>query len=1103
MIDAALLLADGKRLVGVLEDDLRRRSEGSADTDHRLRYEYGAARAANRTGQAYETWRATGRLIHDFTDPAWDTRFLGDLYQDLSDAARKRYALLQTPHFVEAFLLDRTLDHAIDTFGLEHATVIDPTCGSGHFVLGAFYRLLRHWQAREPGTPERELVKRSLAAVAGVDLNPFALSIARFRLLVAALKASDVTRLADAPNFHLELAVGDSLLHGRTPGQFGLDAAALARPEIAHVYRTEDGEALARILGRHYAVVVGNPPYVTVKDGVTSAEYRQRFPDSCRGKYAASVPFTERFLDLAAHGGGGSPAGYVGMITANSFMKREMGKNLVERVLARWDLTHVIDTSGAYIPGHGTPTVILLVRGRKPVLETVRTVMGIRGEPSRPDDPAKGLVWSAIVDQVDKTGSESDYVSVSDVSRGQLAAHPWSIGGGGAAELKDLLDTVGPSLESAIGLIGIGGMTIADDLMLAPAQAFHRRRVEPGFYRPLVTGEPTRDWNFDELESTLFPYRNEEPVQVRDSPGALRWMWPARTTLGNRATFAKLTYFEEGRPWWEWHQIAHARLRTPLSIAFAFVATHNHFVLDRGGKVFNRSAPVIKLPAGATEEDHLGLLGVLNSAPACFWMKQVFHNKGSNTDIYGARVSGTDVWDNSFEFDGTKLKQFPLPAGRPLERARRLDALAQELATVTPEAVCERGAPTREALATARDRWDAVRAEMIALQEELDWEVLGLYGLVGDELVAPPSLVPRLELGQRAFEVVLARRMADGEVTTAWFDRHRSTPITELPADWAEEYRRVVEARIERIETDRDVGLIERPECKRRWAAEAWEDRQQRAVRTWLTDRLEAPELWDRTYPRLRSAAGLADAMRADPEWVGVAAVYLGRPDVDLSALVQDLVADQAVPYLAALRYRESGRRKRAVWERTWELQRAEDRGEDVGTIPVPPLYGQADFAKASYWKLRGKLDVAKERFVSYPGAGRDTDATTLVGWAGWDHREQALALAGWLQERRDADNWDAARLTPLVAGLAEAIPWVRQWHPEVDPGLGVTMGHYLASYLSATLLELGLTAADLAGWLPAEPVRGRRRRPAAMSEGPDSAVALDDRADEAAATGG
>ena len=60
----------------------------------------------------------TGALVHDFTDPAWDTRFLGDLYQDLSEAARKKYALLQTPEFVEEFILERTLEPALDEFGL-------------------------------------------------------------------------------------------------------------------------------------------------------------------------------------------------------------------------------------------------------------------------------------------------------------------------------------------------------------------------------------------------------------------------------------------------------------------------------------------------------------------------------------------------------------------------------------------------------------------------------------------------------------------------------------------------------------------------------------------------------------------------------------------------------------------------------------------------------------------------------------------------------------------------------------------------------------------------------------------------------------------------
>jgi hypothetical protein len=33
---------------------------------------------------------------------------------------------------------------------------------------------------------------------------------------------------------------------------------------------------------------------------------------------------------------------------------------------------------------------------------------------------------------------------------------------------------------------------------------------------------------------------------------------------------------------------------------------------------------------------------------------------------------------------------------------------------------------------------------------------------------------------------------------------------------------------------------------------------------------------------------------------------------------------------------------------------------------------------------------VPKERFISYPHAGRDGDTHLLVGWASWDRREQA-----------------------------------------------------------------------------------------------------------------
>ena len=331
---------------------------------------------------------STGVIIHDFTDPEWNTRFLGDLYQDLSESARDRYALLQTPEFVEEFILDRTLTPAVEEFGYSTVRMIDPACGSGHFLLGAFRRLHRLRVRHEPGENSRVSAQHALEAVHGVDLNPFAVAIARFRLLLAALKESGVARLAEAPPFKMNLAVGDSLLHGPRLGS-ELDRATYldGMNPLQHVYDTEDADELRRILGQQYHAVVGNPPYIIVTDATLNAEYRSRF-GSCHRQYSLAVPFMERFFHLAL-----PPKGYVGMITANSFMKREFGKKLIEEYIPRWDVTHVVDTSRAHIPAHGTPTVILFGRNRNPVSETIRAVMGIRAEATTPMVPAQGLVW--------------------------------------------------------------------------------------------------------------------------------------------------------------------------------------------------------------------------------------------------------------------------------------------------------------------------------------------------------------------------------------------------------------------------------------------------------------------------------------------------------------------------------------------------------------------------------------------------------------------------------------------------------------------------------------------------------------------------------------
>ena len=1077
--------------------------------------------SADMAQQLLRFFRATdadrGALVHDFADPDWNTRFLGDLYQDLSETARERYALLQTPEFVESFILDRTLTPALDCYGLEEVDLIDPTCGSGHFLLGAFERLAPRWLRKRPDNVN-VAVQEALDRIAGIDLNPYAVAIARFRLLVAAIKVAQVRKLRLAPDFHLRIATGDSLLHGfdqrdcrRAQIALGLkhhqDNLSLGEDQLyRHAFAAEDLEATYAILSRKYAAVVGNPPYITVKDRAVSSLYRERYI-SCSGKYALVSPFCERFWALAKPLDVAQRAGFVGLIVANSFMKREFGKKLVEGFFPSIDLTHVIDTAGAYIPGHGTPTAILLGCNRPPASPVVRAVMGIQGEPSTPAVPAQGLVWSAILRQIDERGSESEWVSVADVVRETLTKHPWSMGGGGASELKlRIEESAESSLDDLGAEIGRTTHTGEDGFFYMPAM-----NRWGGYMVPVVLGEDVRDFSIKPKNYTIFPY---DPITAEPwctiPPDLLFHFWQYRTTLKARRDFGQ-TPEQRGLQWFEHSMFFPGRWKAKKVLALAEVATHNHFVLDFGGKVFKQTAPVIILPASATVADHLGLLGLLNSSTGCFWLKQVcFPKGGDHMGTEGARVRRSQ-WDERFAYDGTKVGQFPIVADRPVDLACRLDELAQERASWLPASLFSRGVPSRAELDAAQGETERLRHRMIAWQEELDWRVYRIYGVLDETLCYSPE-PPPIRFGERAFEILLARQCAAGTTSTTWFERHGAQPRTELTSHWPADYRALVERRMAAIGRSRDLALIERPECKRRWAGPDWASLERAALENWLLDRLEAADLWprdDQAAPRLRSVRELVDALSGDEEVRRALDLYAGSGS-DAHATLVTLTRQASVPYLDALRYSDSGLRKRAVWLDTWVLQREEDaidaevarrmaaepaeaiqaeqarrKAQEVGVIPVPPKYKQEDFRDGVCWKLRGALDVPKERFVSFPGLERGTDAASpLLLWAGYDAKARALALAAYLYEMLQREGADTSRLVPALAGLDEWLPWVHQWHPEVDEDLGMTMGEYLRGLMDAQLAQQGLTLAAVRAWRPPAPTRRPRGRRASAGRG-------------------
>ncbi len=287
---------------------------------------------------------------------------LGDLYQHLSVEARKGRALCQTPPWITHLLLEITLRHLIegDPQG-PLPRMMDPSCGTGHILIETYLQLLRC----QPGGDFADSMKTAMAAVHGVDLDPYAAAVARYRLL-AVTAALLECQLHELPE-------------GITP-RVGVANSLLDEHPLL-----ERGQ---------YDLIIANPPYITCKDKTETDAIRKRYPEVCHKKYSLALPFHALMHELLR------PGGWCAQLTGNSFMKRELGQKYIESYLPRFDVRWVIDTSGAYIPGHGTPTVILVTRNQPATGRCVRAVQGIRGEPKRPEDPANGVVWSAIRDGV-------------------------------------------------------------------------------------------------------------------------------------------------------------------------------------------------------------------------------------------------------------------------------------------------------------------------------------------------------------------------------------------------------------------------------------------------------------------------------------------------------------------------------------------------------------------------------------------------------------------------------------------------------------------------------------------------------------------------------
>jgi hypothetical protein len=162
--------------------------------------------------------------------------------------ARKTSGSYYTPDSLVQTLLDSTLDPVLDKAeqqgGAEELLklkIIDPACGSGHFLLGGARRLAnRVAQARNIDAPDYQAAMRDVVrnCIYGVDRNPMAVELAKVALWIESVTPGKPLGFLDA-----NIVCGDSLL-----GIFDLKAIEDGIPDEAFKPLTGDDKKVANDL---------------------------------------------------------------------------------------------------------------------------------------------------------------------------------------------------------------------------------------------------------------------------------------------------------------------------------------------------------------------------------------------------------------------------------------------------------------------------------------------------------------------------------------------------------------------------------------------------------------------------------------------------------------------------------------------------------------------------------------------------------------------------------------------------------------------------------------------------------------------------------------
>ncbi len=571
---------------------------------------------------------------------------------------KKAGGVFYTPTYIVEYIVKNTVGKLCENKipkQVSKLRILDPACGSGSFLIGAYQYLLdwhRDWYVNDsPQNHTKELYqgpgsdwklttdtrKRILLNnIYGVDIDPQAVEVTKLSLLLKVLEGeSDQTLKKQLEIFHQRalpdlgsnIKCGNSLIGADYfSGQLLADMNEIRK---VNPFNWEK-EFPVVLENGGFDAVIGNPPYVRQEELKDIKKYLSSNYITYQSTADLYVNFVEKGHKLL------KTSGLFGMIISNKWLRAAYGKPLREFLQAKVSLLQIVDLAGLPVFQNATVRTIVLISDKK-------------------EKSGNFLYLAPLSDEeFKKVQSGDDLQKFFDKKTIQLLTSnltpdSWSFSGNQSNKLIENIKGKSVTLDRYLNgkayrgiLTGFNKAFVID--VKTKNNLVSKNKNSKEIIKPLLGGRDIRRYlvEYDNKFLILTPVG----ILIDNYPAVFEYLKQFKNELENR--------WDKGNHWWELRHCDYYELFEKPKIIYPDIATSCRFALDLEG--FFSTNTTYFIPG-----NDLFLLGLLNSKLGQYYFSTVCAGLEGKNETYlrffGQYLEGFPV----FNLESLKNEEKEIP----------------------------------------------------------------------------------------------------------------------------------------------------------------------------------------------------------------------------------------------------------------------------------------------------------------------------------------------------------------------------------------------------------------------------------------------------------